>query len=402
MSFFCVRIVEKAGDNMQFAKRLETFHSSVFTELKERKIEYTKRTGKQTIDLSIGSPKIFPDSSIMNVMKDAVMDPDNYKYAINELDSLKEAIQAWYKNRYAVDLEKEEIICLQGSQEALCNLPMVLCDPKDKVLIPDPHYPIFEDGPHLAGAEVIYMPMKEENNYLIQLSDIDEQTAKETKMMIVSYPNNPTCATAPDSFYEELISFAKKYDIVVVHDNAYSELVFDGQVGKSFLSFPGAKEIGVEVNSFSKTYGMAGARLGVCVGNKEVIEKFRMLKSNMDYGIFLPVQYAGIEALTHGGSSIEATRQMYQEHRDILVTGLQEAGWNVPLSPATMFVWARIPDSYTDSKAFVLDVLEKTGVIFTPGQSFGESGKRYVRMALVQDGPVLKEACQRIKAANLF
>lgn len=387
---------------MQFAQRLKTFHSSVFTELKERKIEYTKRTGKETIDLSIGSPKIFPDSSIMDVMKNAVMDPDNYKYAINELDSLKEAIQAWYKNRYAVDLEKEEIICLQGSQEALCNLPMVLCDPKDKVLIPDPHYPIFEDGPHLAGAEVIYMPMKEENNYLIQLSDIDEEVAKQAKMMIVSYPNNPTCATAPDSFYEELIAFAKKYEILVVHDNAYSELVFDGHVGKSFLSFPGAKEIGVEVNSFSKTYGMAGARLGVCVGNKEVIEQFRMLKSNMDYGIFLPVQYAGIEALTHGGSSIEATRQMYQEHRDILVTGLKEAGWDVPLSPATMFVWTRIPDSYIDSKAFVLDVLEKTGVIFTPGQSFGESGKRYVRMALVQDGPVLEEACQRIKAARLF
>ena len=381
---------------------MENFHSSVFTELKEKKKEYTLRTGKETIDLSIGSPKIIPDSSIMEVMQEAVSNPDNYKYAINELDELKEAIQTWYKKRYGVDLEKDEILCLQGSQEALCNLPMVVCDPHDLVLVPDPHYPIFVDGPHLAGADVLFMPMEEKNNYLIQLDEIDEEVADRCKMMIVSYPNNPTCATAPDSFYEDLIRFAKKHDILVVHDNAYSELVFDGQVGKSFLSFAGAKDIGVEVNSFSKTYGMAGARLGVCVGNKEVIEQFRILKSNMDYGIFLPVQYAGIEALSHGGSTIEATRQMYQRHRDILVSGLRKAGWNVSYSPATMFVWAKIPDTYKDSNDFVLDLLEKTGVVLTPGQSFGQAGKRYVRMALVQDDDSLKEACTRIKNANIF
>lgn len=381
---------------------MENFHSSVFTELKEKKKEYTLRTGKETIDLSIGSPKIIPDSSIMEVMQEAVSNPDNYKYAINELDELKEAIQTWYKKRYGVDLEKDEILCLQGSQEALCNLPMVVCDPHDLVLVPDPHYPIFVDGPHLAGADVLFMPMEEKNNYLIQLDEIDEEVADRCKMMIVSYPNNPTCATASDSFYEDLIRFAKKHDILVVHDNAYSELVFDGQVGKSFLSFAGAKDIGVEVNSFSKTYGMAGARLGVCVGNKEVIEQFRILKSNMDYGIFLPVQYAGIEALSHGGSTIEATRQMYQRHRDILVSGLRKAGWNVSYSPATMFVWARIPDAYKDSNDFVLDLLEKTGVVLTPGQSFGQAGKRYVRMALVQDDDSLKEACKRIKNANIF
>lgn len=387
---------------MRFAKRMENFRSSVFTELKEKKKEYTLRTGKETIDLSIGSPKIIPDSSIMEVMQEAVSNPDNYKYAINELDELKEAIQTWYKKRYGVDLEKDEILCLQGSQEALCNLPMVVCDPHDLVLVPDPHYPIFVDGPHLAGADVLFMPMEEKNNYLIQLDEIDEEVADRCKMMIVSYPNNPTCATASDSFYEDLIRFAKKHDILVVHDNAYSELVFDGQVGKSFLSFVGAKDIGVEVNSFSKTYGMAGARLGVCVGNKEVIEQFRILKSNMDYGIFLPVQYAGIEALSHGGSTIEATRQMYQRHRDILVSGLRKVGWNVSYSPATMFVWARIPDAYKDSNDFVLDLLEKTGVVLTPGQSFGQAGKRYVRMALVQDDDSLKEACTRIKNANIF
>ena len=231
------------GGCMRFAKRMDTFHASVFTELKEKKEEFTKRTGQKTIDLSIGSPQILPDSSIMQVMREAVSQPENYKYAINELDDLLLAIQNWYKKRYQVDLDKEEIICLQGSQEALCNLPMVLCDPGDVVLVPDPHYPIFVDGPHLAGAEVAFMPMKEENDYLIQFDEIDPELARRAKMMIVSYPNNPTCATAPDSFYEELIAFAKKYDILVIHDNAYSELVFDGKEGKSFLSFPGAKEI---------------------------------------------------------------------------------------------------------------------------------------------------------------
>lgn len=390
------------GGCMRFAKRMDTFHASVFTELKEKKEEFTKRTGQKTIDLSIGSPQILPDSSIMQVMREAVSQPENYKYAINELDDLLLAIQNWYKKRYQVDLDKEEIICLQGSQEALCNLPMVLCDPGDVVLVPDPHYPIFVDGPHLAGAEVAFMPMKEENDYLIQFNEIDPELARRAKMMIVSYPNNPTCATAPDFFYEELIAFAKKYDILVIHDNAYSELVFDGKEGKSFLSFPGAKEIGVEVNSFSKTYGMAGARLGVCVGNKDVIQHFRILKSNIDYGIFLPVQYAGIEALCHGGSTIEETRAMYQAHRDILVGGLNRLGWKIKSSPATMFVWAKIPDSYSDSNAFVLDVLEKTGVVLTPGQSFGQAGIRYVRMALVQDGPTLQEAVNRFEKAHCF
>ncbi|MCF0105145.1 MAG: aminotransferase class I/II-fold pyridoxal phosphate-dependent enzyme [Holdemanella sp.] len=384
------------------ANRLNVFQKSVFTELKELKEEYTKRTGNKVIDFSIGSPNIAPKKSIMETLQNAVMVDENWKYAINELPELKEAVKEWYKNRYEADLEDDEIIALQGSQEALSTIFMATCNPGDVVLIPDPYYPIFCDGPRLAGADIEFMPLLEENDYLIQLDKIDPEILKRTKIMIVSYPNNPTCAIAPDSFYEELIQFAKKNNIIILHDNAYSELLFDGRIGKSFLSFEGAKEVGIELNSFSKTYGMAGARLGVCVGNKDVLEAYRILKSNMDYGIFLPVQYAGIEALKNGGDSIVPTRMAYEHRRDILVKYFKEAGWNIPLSPATMFSWCRIPDHYEDSYTFTKDLLEKTGVVVTPGQSFGKEGIRYVRLALVQDEKDIMEAACRIKESGLF
>lgn len=384
------------------SKRMDAFSTSIFTELKKMKLDYTKRTGRETIDFSVGSPNIAPEPSIMKVMQEAVMVPENYKYALNELPAMKEAIHDWYLNRYHVELSEDEMICLQGSQEALSTLFLALCDPGDIVLVPDPYYPIFSDGPKIANAEVEYMPLLEENDYLIDLDAIDPEIAKKAKMMIVSYPNNPTCAIAPDSFYEELIAFAKKYDIIVLHDNAYSELVFDGKVGKSFLSFEGAKEIGIELNSFSKTFGMAGARLGVCVGNKEIVEIYNTLKSNMDYGIFLPVQYAGIEALRHGGKGIKATCQAYQDRRDKIVAEFKKAGWDIPKSPATMFAWARIPENYQDSMSFVKDLLEKTGIVVTPGQSFGSQGKRYVRLALVQDEQAIEEAGRRLIEAGFF
>lgn len=384
------------------SKRMEVFKPSVFTGLKYLKQDYTKKTGKDTIDFSIGSPNIAPEPSIMKVMQESVMVPENYKYAITDLPQMKEAIHDWYKNRYDVELEPNEMVCLQGSQEALSTLFLATCDQGDIVLVPDPYYPIFSDGPKIAGATVEYMPLLEENGYLIDFDAMDPEIAKKAKMMIVSYPNNPTCAIAPDSFYEELIAFAKKYDIMVLHDNAYSELVFDGKIGKSFLSFEGAKEIGIELNSFSKTFGMAGARLGVCVGNKDIIEVYSTLKSNMDYGIFLPVQYAGIEALRHGGQGIHSTCQAYQDRRDVLVKEFAEVGWTIPKSPATMFSWAKIPEKYEDSKAFVLDLLEKTGIVVTPGQAFGKQGERYVRLALVQDESVIKEAARRLKETHFF
>lgn len=384
------------------SKRMDVFQPSIFTKLKLMKLDYTKRTNKKTIDFSVGSPNIAPEPSIMKVMQEAVLVPENYKYAINELPEMKSAIHDWYQNRYGVQLEEDEMICLQGSQEALSTLFLALCDQGDIVLVPDPYYPIFSDGPKIANATVEYMPLLEENDYLIDFDSIDPKIARKAKMMIVSYPNNPTCAIAPDSFYEKLITFAKKYEIIVLHDNAYSELVFDGKIGKSFLSFDGAKDIGIELNSFSKTFGMAGARLGVMVGNKEIIRVYNTLKSNMDYGIFLPVQYAGIEALRHGGKGIKSTCQAYQDRRDLLMEEFKKAGWMIPKSPATMFAWARIPESYKDSLDFTVDLLEKTGIVVTPGQAFGQQGKRYVRLALVQDKEAIIEAGLRLQQADIF
>ena len=387
---------------IQLAKRMQNFHASIFLNLKEEKIQYEKTTGKKTIDFSIGSPNISPDPVIIETMAQAVQKPENYKYAINELPEIKECIQEWYQKRYGVELKTSEIALLQGSQEALSNLPLVYCNPGDGILVPNPYYPVYVDAPRWAGADVLFMPLKEENGYLIDFKSISKEDRKKAKLMIVCYPNNPTCAVAPDSFYEELIQFAKENDIIVIHDNAYSELVFDGKVGKSFLSYPGAKEVGIELNSFSKTYGMAGARLGVLVGNETVVQQYKMLKSNMDYGIFLPVQYAGIEALRRGGKSIESTRNQYQHRRDVMVEWFKKAGWSIDPSPATMFLWAKIPESYESSLAFAKALLQQTGIVVTPGESFGSLGKRYVRLALVQDEEEIIEAARRLQNSNVL
>lgn len=386
----------------KLASRMKAFHQSVFTNLNDLKRQYEKKNHLPIIDFSLGSPNIAPDPKIMEVLSQAVLLPKNYQYAIQPLPILIEAIQEWYRRRYEVDLETDEICLLQGSQEALVNLPLMYCGAEDGILVPDPYYPIYVDAPKLAGAEIIFTPLTKENEYLIDFSQISQEERAKAKMMFVCYPNNPTGATASEAFIEELIQFAQENQILVVYDNAYSELVFDKKPGKSFLSFPGAKEIGVELNSFSKTYGMAGARLGVLVGNKEVIEQYKMLKSNLDYGIFLPIQYAGVEALKVGGQTIEETRLEYQNRRNAMVEAFREAGWHIPYCQATMFIWAPIPKSYSDSIQFSQDLLKQCGIVVTPGLSFGSEGKRYVRIALVQDTKVIQEAAQRLQSARFF
>lgn len=387
---------------MKSAERMKYFRPSVFTRLDEEKRRLQEK-GEKIIDFSIGSPDIAPAPHIMEALLKAAEDPANYRYAIHDLPRLQQAITDWYRRRYDVELDPcSEVITLQGSQEALANIALTLCDPGDIVLVPDPYYPIFAQGPKLAGADVRFMPMKEENDFLIRFDEISEEVAKKAVLMIVSYPNNPTGAVADDRFYTELIAFAKRWDIAVLHDNAYSELVFDGKRGKSFLSYPGAKDVGVELNSFSKTYGMAGARLGVCVGNRELIAGYHRLKSNMDYGIFLPVQQAGIAALEADQNCVETTRKAYEHRRDLLVRRFGEAGWVIRPSAATMFVWARIPDSFADSEQFALSLLAECGIVVTPGTEFGAEGRRHVRIALVISDEQIEEAAQRLVRSCLF
>lgn len=387
---------------MKSAERMKYFRPSVFSRLDEEKRRLQEK-GEKIIDFSIGSPDIAPAPHIMEALLKAAEDPANYRYAIHDLPRLQQAITDWYRRRYDVELDPcSEVITLQGSQEALANIALTLCDPGDIVLVPDPYYPIFAQGPKLAGADVRFMPMKEENDFLIRFDEISEEVAKKAVLMIVSYPNNPTGAVADDRFYTELIAFAKRWDIAVLHDNAYSELVFDGKRGKSFLSYPGAKDVGVELNSFSKTYGMAGARLGVCVGNRELIAGYHRLKSNMDYGIFLPVQQAGIAALEADQNCVETTRKAYEHRRDLLVRRFEEAGWVIRPSAATMFVWARIPDAFADSEQFALSLLAECGIVVTPGTEFGAEGRRHVRIALVISDEQIEEAAQRLARSCLF
>ena len=381
---------------MKFAERMDCFGEGVFSSLADIRRQKEAR-GETVIDLSIGAPNIPPEEHIRRALCEAAADEKNYVYAISDRPELLEAAGGWYARRYGVDLDPGSEICsVLGSQEGLSHIALSVIDEGELVLVPSPCYPVFGDGPKIAGAKIWPMEQRRENGYVIRLDEIPEEVARKARLMVVSYPNNPTTALAPDSFYEELIAFAKKYDIIVIHDNAYSELVFDGESCGSFLQFPGAKEVGVEFNSLSKTYGLAGARIGFCLGNREVIARLRLLKSNMDYGMFLPTQMAAIAALNGDQSCVERTRKAYERRRDVLCESFGKAGWAIEKPKATMFVWAPLPGNYKNSQEFAMELVEKAGILVTPGSAFGESGEGFVRMALVQDEEAILMAAEAI------
>jgi len=387
---------------MRFARRMNHFGEGIFSKLLELKRQKEEK-GEPVIDLSVGAPNIPPAGHITEALCQAAADPNNYIYAIHDQKELLEAVALWYQRRYGVTLDPSSEICsLLGSQEGLAHIALSIIDEGDIVLVPDPCYPVFADGPLLAGASLFYMPQRKEKSYLIDFSEIPEEIAIKARFMIVSYPNNPTTVMAPDSFYNNLIEFAKKYGIVVLHDNAYSELVFDQRQCGSFLSFPGAKDIGVEFNSLSKTYGLAGARIGFCLGNREIVEKIKTLKSNMDYGMFLPVQKAAIAAITGDQSCVESTRKAYERRRDALCEHMTSIGWNMEKPQATMFVWAKIPGKFKDSETFSRELLEKAGVLVTPGSAFGPSGEGFVRLALVREEEVLIHAAEQVDKSGIL
>ena len=386
---------------MKFSKRMDLFQESIFTHLAKMRYE-RKEEGKEVIDLSIGAPNISPDWHIMETLSHEAANEKNYVYAITDLPELCQAVREWYERRYGVIIDPATEVCsLLGSQEGLSHLALTIVDEGDIVLVQDPCYPIFRDGPLLAGAKVVGMPLLAENDYLIDFDAIDPEIAQKAKMMVVSYPNNPTCAIANDQFYEDLIAFAKKYDIIVLHDNAYSELIFTG-AGHSFLEYDGAKDVGVEFNSLSKTYGLAGARIVFAIGNHEIIDKIKQLKSNLDYGMFIPIQKAAITAITGDQSCVERTRQAYKDRRDLLVLGCRKIGWDIEVPRGTMFVWAKIPAHYKDSESFTYDLFEKTGVLVVPGNAFGTQGEGYVRMALVQDDHTIEHALELMDQSGIF
>ncbi len=385
---------------MKFSKRTELFGTNIFSELEAiRQVRLQK--GLEVINLSVGTPDLAPSEHVISAFTQGGKDPQNYKYSLNETNELKDAVVNWYLSRYGVSLGHKHIVACHGSQEGIAHIPLILCDEGDIVLVPNPGYPIFSVGPMLSGAKLYEVPLLEQNDYVMDLDAIDENIAKQAKVIIVSYPNNPTTATAPYAFYEKLVAFAKKYDIVVVHDNAYSELVFDGQPGMSFLSVPGAFDVGVEFNSLSKSYNMTGLRISFCLGNEEIIHKFRVLKSQIDYGISYPVQIAAIAALSQDQTFLQNSRKEYKARRDTLVAGLNGAGMCAKGDGGTMFVWCKIPEGFADSISFSKTLLEQTGVICVPGASFGSLGDRYVRFALVEDCAQLKRATELIQSLTI-
>lgn len=386
---------------LHFASRMEAFQPGIFNVLNDRK-NAMEAAGRKVWNLSIGTPDFPPDRHVMEAMAEACRVPFNYTYAVNDLPELVEAVQGWYLRRFQVELAPEEITSIYGSQEGIAHIGWALCDPGDIVLVPNPGYPIFSVGPQLCGARLVTYDLRPEQGYLPDLDAIDPELARKAKAMVVSYPLNPVCTAAPRSFYEKLVDFARTYHIMILHDNAYSEILFDGREGISFLSIPGAMEVGVEFNSLSKSYCLTGARISFVLGNREIVQKLKTLRSQIDYGIFRPVQLAAVAALNGPQEGVAWRRREYQRRRDALCGGLRSIGWDVPDSEGSMFAWAPLPRGFTDSSAFCFDLLEHTGLLCTPGAAFGSLGEGYVRFALVLPPKELREMIRSVDESGFL
>lgn len=387
--------------SIQFAHRMKDYEAGIFQVLNEKKDE-AERQGRTIYNLSVGTPDFPPAAHVVEAVVKASAKPENYKYALIDIPELIEAVQTRYKKRYGVTLQKDEIMSVYGSQEGIAHICLSLCDPGDVVLVPNPGYPIFGIGPSLAGAEVVTYDLKEEDHYLPDLDGMAEEVLARAKCMIVSYPLNPVCKTAPDEFYEKLIPWAAAHEILIIHDNAYSDIIYDGREGRSILRIPGAKETAVEFYSLSKSFNYTGARVSFLTGNKDVVACFKRLRSQIDYGTYLPVQYGAVAALTGSDQMVKDQCAEYQRRRDTLCGGLRRIGWPMEDSEGTMFAWAKIPAGYTDDVAFVMELVEKSGVLCTPGSSFGSLGKGHVRFALTMPVEKIKEAVEAIAASGMI
>ena len=384
-----------------FSKKSSQIEGGIFNILNDKKKELLNK-GMKVYNFSIGTPDFQPAPHIMEAMQDACKDPQNYKYAIDDKPELVQAMADYYKNRFGVTLAEDEIMTVYGSQEGMTHLGWAICDPGDLVLVPNPGYPIFSIGPMFCDAEIYEYPIYPEDNYMLKFENIPEEIAKRAKMIVVSYPLNPVCAVADDKFYEELIAFAKKYNIIVLHDNAYADIVYGGRVGKSFLENEGAKEVGIEFYSLSKTYNMTGMRISFTVGNAQIISQFKKVRSQIDYGIFPAIQKAAVAALTGPQDMVKEQCAEYERRNQALCGGLRKIGWNVPDSQGSMFVWAPIPENFSRSEKFVLELMEKSGVIVVPGTAFVSRGEGYVRFALVYPVEEIEKAVQAIADSGIL
>lgn len=385
------------GLQFEEAHRIKNLPPYLFARI-EKLIEEKRKAGVDIISLGIGDPDMPTPKHIIEELQQQAENPANHQYPSSVgMPAYRKAVAGWYQSRFGVELDPAtEVVSLIGSKEGIGHISWCYLNQGDTVLVPDPGYPVYAGGAILAGAEPYYMPLYPEKGFLPDLAAIPTEVARRAKMMFINYPNNPTGAVAGEEFFNEVISFAREYNILVCHDAAYSEMSYDGYMPPSFLQFPGAKDVGIEFHSVSKTYNMTGWRIGWAAGHPGVVEALGRLKSNLDSGQFQAVQYAAIKGLTGPQDVVEQMRKVYQERRDILVDALNDMGWKLEKPRATFYVWAPVPAGHT-SESFAELVLDKAGVVITPGTGYGKNGEGFFRIALTVEKDRLVEALERLK-----
>jgi len=381
-----------------FSKRLKKLPPYLFLEIDKAK-QKARQEGKDIIDLGIGDPDIGTPEEVIESLYKATKDPRNHHYPLDQgIADFRKKIVEWYRDRFGVRLDPErEVLALIGSKEGIAHLPLAFLDEKDVALVPDPCYPPYRGGVILAGGTVYNMPLLEENNFLPDLKRIEKSVLKKAKLLYINYPNNPTGAVCEKGFFEDVVLFAKRYNIIVAHDAAYSEITFDGYKPESFLKVDGAMDVGVEFHSLSKTCNMTGWRIGFVCGNEWIIRGIAKVKSNIDSGVFTAIQLAGVTALDIAKRHAERMNLIYEDRRDALVDGLNSIGWKTRKTKATFYVWTRLPAPYRSSIKFAKMVLDRAGIVLTPGIGFGSAGEGYVRMALTVSKDRIREALDRFK-----
>ncbi len=391
----------KGQERVEMAQRLTALPPYLFAELDRRKTALRAK-GVDIIDLGVGDPDLPTPKRIVERMREAVLDSRSHRYPSYEgMREFREAVSRWYEKRFGVRLEPDgEVLTLIGSKEGIAHIPLAFINPGAYSLVPSPGYPVYHAGTVFAGGKSFFLPLVEERGFLPDLGQIPPEVAEAATLLFINYPNNPTAAVADAEFFAEVVEFARRYCLIVCHDAAYSELSYDGYSPPSFLEVDGAKEVGVEFHSLSKTYNMTGWRLGFAVGNREVLAGLGKTKTNIDSGVFQVIQWAGIEALEGDQSDVEQMRAIYQGRRDVMVQGLRAVGLEVTPPKATFYLWVKVPPGH-DSVSFASLVLNETGVVLTPGSGFGEAGEGYVRLALTVPEARLEEAAQRLQGIGI-
>ena len=383
------------------AKRVEEIPPYLFAEIDRKKAEM-RRKGMDLIDLGIGDPDIPTPQPIIERLKKAAENPKHHRYPSYEgMIEFRTAVAQWYQKRFGVTLDAAtEVLSLIGSKEGIAHIPLAFVNPGDTVLVPSPGYPVYRVSTLFAGGTPYYLPLRKEAGFLPNLSEIPGSVAEKSKLLFINYPNNPTAAVAEKSFFEEVVAFARRHQIIVCHDAAYSEVAFDGYRPISFMEVEGAKEVGIEFHSLSKTFNMTGWRVGFAVGRAEIVSTLGRIKENIDSGLFQAIQEAGIEALSRFETPMAENIKIYERRRNLMVRGLRELGWELDQPKASFYLWIRVPGKRTSSE-FAALLLEKAGIVATPGNGFGDAGEGYIRMALTVDESRLKEAIERLKGLPL-